>query len=187
LDKNAGHQGKTGNPTTERKRKSTHKKTDTKTLPDYDDPDYPSTDESDDNRQGGIRMHGLLLEISKPYRTVDKDGNPKKRVRCLASKGCRTTWKWPRARQRIFKHAKDCAYLPVELHRRVCEEMANNAVGPIARFAGDNQDGDIDISDSESIAGRSKRTKITHDKEGKLAPKAFKSFFRRQESKTRQR
>jgi hypothetical protein len=122
------------------KKKVSKQKVDTKVLSqdDLHDPNYSTASESDDNRVGGAKLHGLLKEISVPYWQKVKEGEKKKRVRCLGSKGCGITWKWPRARQRIFKHAKDCQYLPVGLHRKVRDEMAKNAVGPKAQVEVDN-------------------------------------------------
>src|SRR5436190_4341618 len=114
------------------------KKVDTKILDDFHDPDCPTTEESEDERNGGAKIHPLLLEISKAYREMPedaanrKDKKLKKRVRCAGSKGCKTTWKWPRSRARIFKHAQSCLYLGTDLKAQVIQENAKNATGPKA-------------------------------------------------------
>jgi hypothetical protein len=70
------------------------------------------------------------------------DNKGPKRVRCAGSKGCGTTWKWPRARARIFKHAQDCAFLGAELRAEVVQENAKNAVGPHPSIGDDTQTDD---------------------------------------------
>jgi hypothetical protein len=86
-----------------------HKKPDTKALHDTEDSDYITDGESDDGRKGGKKIFPLLLRISKPcYAIVDPQ---KKMVRCIASKGCRTTWGWPHDKMQILKHAMHCGYL----------------------------------------------------------------------------
>lgn len=117
-------------------------------------------------------MHELLLEISRPYMKETDSGKPKKRVRCLGSKGCHTTWKWPRARQRIFKHAKDCKYLPNSLHRRVCNEMAKNAAGPEAQIIGTDSE-----SGAEGHGTKRARTEPAIAATSKSGT-TFKPFFR---------
>ncbi|KJA16151.1 hypothetical protein HYPSUDRAFT_71581 [Hypholoma sublateritium FD-334 SS-4] len=84
------------------------KKTATKVLVGTKDPKYSSDDESEDDRAGGRTTFPLLLKISK---ICHLRGESRKRVRCLASKGCLTTWATPRDKTRILKHAMGCGYL----------------------------------------------------------------------------
>ncbi|KAI9449559.1 hypothetical protein F5148DRAFT_1247127 [Russula earlei] len=70
-----------------------HKKPDTKALHDTEDSDYITDDESDDGCKGGKKIFPLLLRISRPCHAI---ADPQKKMaRCIASKGCRTTWGWP--------------------------------------------------------------------------------------------
>jgi len=131
----------TANASKVNKHKAKRKRNDTKALDEFHDTDFETTDESSDERAGGIRKHPLLLKISRPYRVTDeqreRNGYGKgatKRFRCLASKGCKVTWKRPRDRQRVLKHAQNCDYLPADLRREVVEHMAGNAVGPKAEI-----------------------------------------------------
>ena len=106
--------------------RKTHKKPETKALHNTDDSDYITDDESDDGRKGGKKIFPLLLRISTPCHAI---ADPQKKiVRCIASKGCRTTWGWPRDKTRILKHAMHCGYLAKmeggELVRLAIEELA---------------------------------------------------------------
>jgi hypothetical protein len=138
--------------------KTRRKKIDTKILTDFHNSDYPTTGESEDDRKSGAKKHPLLLEISKPYREKPKPGYSSadaegiKRVRCAGSKGCGTTWKWPRARQRIFKHAQDCAHLGEELRNEVITENAKRAVGPHPRIGG-NSDARTEVGSEDEAHG----------------------------------
>ena len=153
---------------TKGKAKGKQKKPDTKILGEFHDSDYPSTDESEDCRVGGAKKHPLLLKISRPYRVTSEErergrygSDVTKRFRCIASKACKVTWKRPRDRQRIFKHAKSCDYLPAGMRREVIELMAEKAVGPKASIDSANLKDDVD---TEEEAGKKapKRAKKTH-------------------------
>ncbi|KAI9432864.1 hypothetical protein F5148DRAFT_1278703 [Russula earlei] len=102
------------------------KKPDTKALHDTEDSDYITDDESDDGRKGGKKIFPLLLRISRPCHAITDP--QKKMARCIASKGCRTTWGWPRDKTRILKHAMHCGYLAKmeggALVRAAVEELA---------------------------------------------------------------
>ncbi|KAJ7712808.1 ribonuclease H-like domain-containing protein [Mycena metata] len=98
-------------------------KPDTKNLVDSSDPALGEASEDEDERTGGRKMDSLLSQVSKPWR----DASGKKKVRCLGSAGCKTTWNWPRAKARIFKHVMTCAYvarLDGDLVQRVITELA---------------------------------------------------------------
>ncbi|KAJ7784003.1 hypothetical protein DFH07DRAFT_997515, partial [Mycena maculata] len=96
----------------------------TKQHVDVSDPSLEDASESEDERTGGRKMDPLLIQISKPYRNSEG----KKGARCLASAGCKTTWAWPRAKGRIFKHAMTCSHLAAiaggELVKAVIRELA---------------------------------------------------------------
>jgi hypothetical protein len=81
-------------------------KPETKILVNTEDPAFTPADEDGDKRSGGRKLDPLLLKISKPC--LDADG--KKLVRCLASTGCRTTWVWPRAKDRILNPVGNLLY-----------------------------------------------------------------------------
>lgn len=86
------------------KRKPKAQKLDTHILSTFEDDRYLTDGEDDDTRKGGAKMHPLLRKILKPCRLAS-DPAGDKIVRCIASRGCNVTWSWPRARQRIMKHA----------------------------------------------------------------------------------
>jgi hypothetical protein len=104
----------------------THKKPETKALHDTDDSDYITNDKSDDGHKGGKKIFLLLLRISMPCHAITDP--QKKIVRCIASKGCCTTWGWPCDKMRILKHAMHCRYLAKmeggELVQLAIEELA---------------------------------------------------------------
>lgn len=78
-------------------------------------------------------MDPLLLEISKAWKTSDGD----RKVRCLASVGCNTTWNWPRSKQCILKYVTTCGYLAAAnplLVQRSIEEMAKEDPGLLDRL-----------------------------------------------------
>ncbi|KAK6987977.1 ribonuclease H-like domain-containing protein [Favolaschia claudopus] len=87
--------------------KPTGKKPETKLGGNGSDPLYVDIPEEDDDRTGGRKIDPLLLKISKLW----KDEDEKIHVRCLASAGCRTTWAYPRNKQRILRHAMGCGWL----------------------------------------------------------------------------
>jgi hypothetical protein len=77
------------------------------------------------------------------------------------------TWKYPRAKGRIFKHAKNCGYLQMEPRRGIMKEMAGQAVGGTAMVKGGGGNGaepdagseDSDIGDIKDAAPPAKRLK----------------------------
>jgi hypothetical protein len=112
------------------------KKLDTKVLEGTSDPLYSTDEESDDGRKGGRKMHPLLPKISKPCHQVGTTGP--KIARCIGSKGCRTTWGWPRDKTHILKHAAGCGYLAKispTLAEDVIEEQARKNPGLINNLA----------------------------------------------------
>lgn len=128
---------------------------------DYEDEAYSVADEDADDRKGGVKTLPLLLEVSKPcYKSspaeddLDKD---KKYARCLASKGCRTKWAWPRPRQRILAHASGCRYLPSRLQDAAAAYLAAGAKGPPAIIP-QTRSREVSTSDEEQEANP-KRTK----------------------------
>jgi hypothetical protein len=62
-----------------RRNKGKRKKVDTKILSDFHHSDYPTTEESEDDRPGGSRAHPLLLEVTRLYRRQE-NGKSIKRV-----------------------------------------------------------------------------------------------------------
>ncbi|KAI0710279.1 hypothetical protein C8Q72DRAFT_799358 [Fomitopsis betulina] len=90
-------------------------------------------------------MTPILLKVSKPVREAkrcekydERTGNTvmaiektgKKRVHCIASARCGQTWTWPRNRQHILSHAKDCSSVPAELHNQAWDALAKLATKP---------------------------------------------------------
>ena len=129
----------------DQKKKKKIKRTDTQILTSFDDPKYLSSDEELDDRVGGAKMTPVLLKVSKPVRAVKEqerldeqtgiatafmEKTGKKRVRCIASAACGRTWNWPRNRQRILSHAKECSWVPAELRRESRDVLAKLALGP---------------------------------------------------------
>ncbi|KAF8902221.1 ribonuclease H-like domain-containing protein, partial [Gymnopilus junonius] len=109
-------------------------KLETKALASTEDDEFSSSEESGDERQGGRKMLPLLKKISIP---CHRKGETKKIVRCAGSKGCRTTWGWPRDRTRILSHAAQCGYLAAldkELVQEAIEELARKNPGIIDRL-----------------------------------------------------
>jgi hypothetical protein len=119
------------NPVSSASERPTIKKPDTKVLADTADDAYETDEESDDGRRGGRKLFPLLLRITKPCHDV-RDRS-KKLVRCVASKGCRSTWGWPRDKTRILKHAAECGYLAQmeggALVRAAIEELGRKQPG----------------------------------------------------------
>jgi hypothetical protein len=149
------------------KAKPKTKKCDTKILNDFHDSDFPSSEESEDGRAGGIKLHPLLLKISRPYQVTPEERERKKygsgsmkRFRCIGSKGCKTSWKQPRDRQRIFKHAKGCNYIPANLRREVIELMAEKAAGPKLQINRTKEY--VDTEDEVEKASAPKKAKQNH-------------------------
>jgi len=112
------------------------KKLDTKVLEGTCDPLYSTDEESDDGRKGGRKMHPLLPKISKPCHKAGTTGP--KIACCIGSKGCGTTWGWPRDKTRILKHAAGCGYLAKinqTLVQDVVEELARKRPGLVNDMA----------------------------------------------------
>lgn len=93
------------------------KRSDVKVLESFEDERYSDVDEETDMRSGGGKVDPALLKVSKPCfdRSRDSRDPEAKRVRCLGSRGCNTTWNWPRARARVLGHVMGCDWLPAEL------------------------------------------------------------------------
>lgn len=119
------------------------KKAQSHILLSFEDTRYPSEIESGDERSGGVRLLPLLLKMSKPYRTSEG----KKRVRCIASSHCNTTWAWPRSRQRLLDHAAhDCKAIPQEWRTEAIEHLAAKGRSPVKmpRSGGDDLGSDVE-------------------------------------------
>ncbi|KAI0356376.1 hypothetical protein OH77DRAFT_1401645 [Trametes cingulata] len=108
--------------------KATNKRPDTKILTSYHDHRYRDVEELKDDRPGGSRVEPLLLLVSKPCFDLSKGDDPDcqdhKRVRCAASRKCNTTWKFPRAKQRILVHARSCGWLDIAWRNKARELVA---------------------------------------------------------------
>ncbi len=87
------------------------KKTDTKNLDDYDDPDYVDTDEEEDTRKGGKKMFWVLPYITRQCHPGNKPQT--QMIRCIGSKnGCQGTWSGAkRDKKRVLAHAASCGYV----------------------------------------------------------------------------
>lgn len=108
-------------------------KLDSKVLSTYEDPAYMDLPEINDKRGSGMKILPLLLKVSQRCQKKMEE-KPTDRVRCIGSKGCAQTWAHPRNRQRILAHASKCNWLPTELREAALEQMANNAIGPVAEI-----------------------------------------------------
>ncbi|KAG1852785.1 hypothetical protein DFJ58DRAFT_728441 [Suillus subalutaceus] len=110
-------------------------KLDTHILSTFDDDWYLDADEDENAQKGGAKMHPLLRKISKPCRLAS-DPTATKIVRCIASHGCNVTWAWPRARQRIMKHAvHEGPSMAKEWRKEAREYMAFQATGAKEKVA----------------------------------------------------
>lgn len=115
------------------------KKAQSHVLLSFEDTCYPSDTESDDERTGGGKMLPLLLMISKPCQV------PKK-VWCIASSYCNTTWVWPRARQRILDHtAHDCKAVPQEWRISALEHLASKGQARQAKMPRPEEEAGSDV------------------------------------------
>ncbi len=106
------------------------KRPDTKVLASFKDDRYVDLEEKEDTRKGGARIEPVLLKVSALY--VDRDepdpANAASRVRCIASRGCGTTWACPRNKSRILDHASGCSWLPVDLRQAAEDVLALEAI-----------------------------------------------------------
>jgi hypothetical protein len=94
------------------------------------DSDYEDVPESEDHRKSGAKLLPLLLQVSKHCRL--KINLSVDRARCIGSKGCHTSWKWPQYRQRILEHASKCGYIDAQLREAAENELNKKAIGPPA-------------------------------------------------------
>jgi hypothetical protein len=109
-------------------------KLDSKILDNSHDSDYEDLPESEDHRKSGARLLPLLLQVSKHCRLKTKLSVD--RARCIGSKGCHTSWNWPRYRQRILEHASKCGYIDAQLREAAEDELSKKAIGPPAIVPG---------------------------------------------------
>ncbi|KIJ10218.1 hypothetical protein PAXINDRAFT_86391 [Paxillus involutus ATCC 200175] len=109
-------------------------KLDSKILDNSHDSDYEDLPEAEDSRKSGAKLLALLLRVSKHCRL--KTDQSVDRARCIGSKGCHTTWKWPRYRQRILEHASKCGYIDAQLREAAEGELNKKAIGPAAIVPG---------------------------------------------------
>ncbi|KAG1891160.1 hypothetical protein F4604DRAFT_1989120 [Suillus subluteus] len=84
---------------------------------------YIDLPETDNLRASGAKTHPLLLEGTRRCYKVPE-------VRCIASKHCGTTWKMPRARDRIIAHLSKCTHLDEDMQERVSKFLAASSKGP---------------------------------------------------------
>ncbi|KAI0725715.1 hypothetical protein C8Q72DRAFT_785068, partial [Fomitopsis betulina] len=130
------------------------KRVDTQILSSFEDAKYLSSEEDVDKRTGGARMTPILLKVSKPVREAKRW---KKRVHCIASARCGQTWTWPRNRQCILSHAKDCSSVPAELRNQARDALAKLATKPApgeeAKRSRGGEDGETsdDSDDNPSV------------------------------------
>ncbi len=139
-----------GEATAQEKRPATQR------LESFDDPDYITTDEDEDNRRGGAKLDPLLKKISYPCRKVS-DPERDKVARCIGSVRCHSSWAWPRSQQRVFKHAAGCPWVPVELRAAVEERLALKAsksapVIPTVRSRDDPEADDSSPDDTTAVS-----------------------------------
>lgn len=114
-------------------------KPDTKLLQSWEDKCYIDQKEEADTRNGGIRLHPLLPQISRLcHKRLDSSDDPsscrpdpdsKPLVRCVGSAVCKQIWVQPRNLKRILGHAKGCGSLSAELRREVMQVLAAKSVG----------------------------------------------------------
>jgi hypothetical protein len=109
-------------------------KLDSKILDNSHDPDYKDIAETMDSRKSGAKILPLLLQVSKHCRA--KASLSVDRARCIGSKGCHTSWTWPRYRQCILEHASKCGYIDGELRQGAEDELNKKAIGPPAIVPG---------------------------------------------------
>lgn len=126
-------------------------------LANHEDPRYVDLSDPKDTRKGGAKTHPLLLEGSmrcymlqkgqqrppSPTATIKPPTGAKQIFRCIASKGCNTTWAMPRNKERILDHLSKCSWLDSDLRKRAFSELGKNAIGPPAH---------ISLEDDESHA-----------------------------------
>ncbi|TBU55069.1 hypothetical protein BD310DRAFT_1041341 [Dichomitus squalens] len=99
----------------------------TKVLETFEDDRYEDLGEEPDLRAGGRPIEPLLLKVSLRCRSRS-DSTEKVLVRCLASRGCGTTWVAPRSKARVLKHVASCTWLPVHLRSAADELIAAKAI-----------------------------------------------------------
>jgi hypothetical protein len=102
-------------------------KRDSKHLESTHDPAWITDEERDEvdqpvaskKRKRGAPPHWLLPLVSRYCISVQSQlpGQTKahgRRVRCIGSVGCRTTWTTPRSQDRVLTHASTCRWVPIE-------------------------------------------------------------------------
>lgn len=106
------------------------KRPDRKILVKTDDPDYIDFPEKE-TRRSGAQTHHLLPQISVLCKmATDIVSTEPTHVRCIASRECHEKWAIPRNCQRIFRHVKNCSWVPGHLIASVTEALATNGNGP---------------------------------------------------------
>ncbi|KAF8451152.1 hypothetical protein L210DRAFT_3640229 [Boletus edulis BED1] len=115
-------------------------KLDSKKISDTNDLAYEDIPELEDPRKGGAKLLPLLLQVSVHCHVKDKPSE--ERARCIGSRLCHTSWKWPRARQRILDHASKCGYIEAKLRDAAVVELARKAAGPAIVIPDERVDGD---------------------------------------------
>ena len=120
----------------EHPRKGTHhvQKLDSKSLDNSHDSDYEDLPESEDHWKSGAKLLSLLLHVSKHCRL--KTNLSVDHAQCIGSKGCHTSWKWPRYWQCILEHASKCGYIDAQLRGAAKDELDKRAIGPPAIVSG---------------------------------------------------
>ncbi|OJA15131.1 hypothetical protein AZE42_12680, partial [Rhizopogon vesiculosus] len=162
-------------------------KLDSKILANHDDAHYVDLPEPKDNRKGGAKTHPLLLEGSRRCYLLDKGqeklSSPteklptgvKQILRCIASKGCNTTWAMPRNKERILDHLSKCGWIDSALRKGACCELGKNAIGPPAHISLVDEDSEslshvdsADKDDKKSKPGLRTAIKKSNPQGGKL-------------------
>ncbi|KAG2131747.1 hypothetical protein DEU56DRAFT_953211, partial [Suillus clintonianus] len=139
-------------------------KLDSKVLANHEDPRYVDLSDPKDTRKGGAKTHPLLLEGSMRCYVLQK---VKQIFRCIASKGCNTTWATPRNKERILDHLSKCGWLDSDLRKRAISELGKNAIGPPAHISLEDDESHTTTADDGG-----KRLK-SGSKGGKLPVKAY--------------
>ncbi|KAF8426433.1 hypothetical protein L210DRAFT_3652904 [Boletus edulis BED1] len=114
-------------------------KLDSKKISDANDLAYEDIPELEGPRKGGAKLLPLLLQVSVHCHAKDKPSEG--RARCIGSRLCHTSWKWPRARQRILDRASKCGYIVAKLRDAAVVELARKAAGPAAVILDERADG----------------------------------------------
>ncbi|KAG1859014.1 hypothetical protein DFJ58DRAFT_658524, partial [Suillus subalutaceus] len=93
--------------------------------------------------------------------------------RCIASKGCNTTWAMPRNKERILDHLSKCSWLDSDLRKRAYSELGKNAIGPPAHIPlADDETRKPTTADEDEEQPES-RSRASLQKGGKLPVKMY--------------